>query len=79
MLGYAWAGIYRSLLVGSIVTTSYRNEGHIRAGDRIFGTHDTTDRLIGAILLHALDSSRGTEPLFKQRTIELAAGEPLIR
>ena len=40
MLGYAWAGIYRSLLVGSIVTTSYRNEGHIRAGDRIFGTGD---------------------------------------
>jgi CRP-like cAMP-binding protein len=42
-------------------------------------THDTTDRLIGAILLHALDSSRGTEPLFKRRTIDLAAGEPLIR
>jgi hypothetical protein len=40
MLGYAWAGIYRSLLVGSIVTTSYRNKGHIRAGDRIFGTGD---------------------------------------
>ena len=40
MLGFAWAGIYRSLLVGSIVTTSYRNEGHIRAGDRIFGTGD---------------------------------------
>jgi len=40
MLGYAWAGIYRSLLVGSIVTTSYRNEGHIRAGDRICGTGD---------------------------------------
>ena len=43
------------------------------------GSHDTTDRLIGAILLHALDSGRGSEPLFKQRTIELAAGEPLIR
>ena len=40
MLGFAWAGIYRSLLVGSIVTTSYRNEGHIRAGNRIFGTGD---------------------------------------
>ena len=40
MLGYAWAGIYRSLLVGSIVTTSYRNEGHVRAGERIFGTGD---------------------------------------
>jgi CRP-like cAMP-binding protein len=43
------------------------------------GSHDTTDRLIGAILLHALDAGRGTEPLFKQRTIDLAAGEPLIR
>jgi CRP-like cAMP-binding protein len=40
MLGFAWAGIYRSLLLGSIVTTSYRNEGHVRAGDRIFGTGD---------------------------------------
>ena len=40
MLGFAWAGIYRSLLVGSITTTSYRNEGHVRAGDRIFGTGD---------------------------------------
>jgi hypothetical protein len=39
-VGYAWGGIYRSLLVPSIVTTSYRNEGHLRAGDRIFGTGD---------------------------------------
>jgi CRP-like cAMP-binding protein len=43
------------------------------------GPHDATDRLIGAILLHALDASRGSEPLYKQRSIELAAGEPLIR
>jgi len=39
-VGYAWGGIYRSLLVRSIVTTSYRNEGHLRAGHRIFGTGD---------------------------------------
>ena len=39
-LGFSWGGIYRSLLVGSIVTTSYRNEGHLRAGERIFGTGD---------------------------------------
>jgi CRP-like cAMP-binding protein len=40
VLGFAWGGIYRTLLVGSIVTTSYRNEGHFRAGERIFGTSD---------------------------------------
>lgn len=39
-LGFAWGGIYRSLLVGSIVATSYRNEGLERAGDRIQGTGD---------------------------------------
>lgn len=39
-VGFAWGGIYRSLLVRSIVTTSYRNEGHLRAGHRIFGTGD---------------------------------------
>lgn len=39
-VGFAWGGIYRSLLVRSIVTTSHRNEGHLRAGDRIFGTGD---------------------------------------
>lgn len=37
-LGFAWAGLYRSLLVGSIVTASYRNGGHDRAHDRIEGT-----------------------------------------
>jgi CRP-like cAMP-binding protein len=40
VIGFGWAGIYRSLRVGSIVTTSYRNEGHFRAGERIFGTGD---------------------------------------
>jgi CRP-like cAMP-binding protein len=39
-LGFAWAGIYRTLLVGSIVATSYRNEGLFRAGERIQGTGD---------------------------------------
>jgi len=40
VIGYGWAGIFRSLRVGAIVTTSYRNEGHFRAGERIFGTSD---------------------------------------
>jgi CRP-like cAMP-binding protein len=39
-IGFGWGGIFRSLRVGSIVTTSYRNEGHFRAGERIFGTSD---------------------------------------
>ena len=39
-MGFAWGGIYRTLLVSSIVTTSFRNEGHFRAGERIGGTSD---------------------------------------
>jgi CRP-like cAMP-binding protein len=39
-IGFGWGGIFRSLRVGSIVTTSYRNEGHFRSGERIFGTGD---------------------------------------
>jgi CRP-like cAMP-binding protein len=39
-LGFAWGGIYRTLLVGPIVATSYRNEGLFRAGVRIQGTGD---------------------------------------
>lgn len=39
-MGFAWGGIYRTLFVSSIVTTSYRNEGHFRSGDRIRGTAD---------------------------------------
>lgn len=39
-MGFAWGGVYRTLLVTSIVGTSYRNEGHFRADDRIFGTAD---------------------------------------
>jgi len=38
--GFAWGGIYRTFLVGSIVATSYRNEGLFRAGERIQGTSD---------------------------------------
>lgn len=38
--GFAWGGVYRTLLVGPIVATSYRNEGHFRAGHRISGTSD---------------------------------------
>lgn len=39
-MGFAWGGVFRTLLVGPIVTTSYRNEGHFRAGERIHGTSD---------------------------------------
>ena len=39
-MGFAWGGIYRTLLVTSIVTSSFRNEGHFRAGERIGGTSD---------------------------------------
>ena len=40
-MGFAWGGIYRTLFVSAIVTTSYRNEGHFRAGDRITGTSES--------------------------------------
>ncbi len=39
-MGFAWGGIYRTLFVSAIVTTSYRNEGHFRSGERIKGTND---------------------------------------
>ena len=39
-MGFAWGGIYRTLFVSSIVTTSYRNEGHFRSRERIRGTAD---------------------------------------
>jgi len=39
-MGFAWGGIYRTLFVSAIVTTSYRNEGHFRSGERIRGTSD---------------------------------------
>jgi len=39
-MGFAWGGIYRTLMVTSIVTTSFRNEGHFRANERIGGTSD---------------------------------------
>lgn len=39
----------------------------------------TDDRLIGAILLHALDADGEDDRPLERRTIELAADEPLIR
>lgn len=39
-MGFAWGGIYRTLFVSSIVTTSFRNEGHFRSSERIRGTAD---------------------------------------
>ena len=39
-VGFAWAGMYRTLLVPSITTTSYRNEGPMRAMERIRGTSE---------------------------------------
>jgi len=38
LMGYAWAGIYRSMLVPSIAAASFRNEGHFRPRGRIAGT-----------------------------------------
>lgn len=38
ILGYGWAALYRTLRVGPVAKTSFRNEGHFRAGERIVGT-----------------------------------------
>ena len=38
IVGFAWAGIYRSMLVPSIAATSFKNEGHFRPRERISGT-----------------------------------------
>jgi CRP-like cAMP-binding protein len=38
VVGFAWAGIYRSMRVPSIVAASFKNGGHIRAKERITGT-----------------------------------------
>ena len=38
ILGYGWAALYRTLRVGPVAVTSFRNEGHFRAGERIVGT-----------------------------------------
>jgi CRP-like cAMP-binding protein len=43
------------------------------------GTVLTTDRVIGAILLHALDAGLNSAAPLERRTVDLAAGEPLIR
>jgi hypothetical protein len=38
IVGFGWAGIYRSMLVPSIAAASFKNEGHFRARGRISGT-----------------------------------------
>lgn len=38
IIGFGWAGIYRSMLVPAISAASFKNEGHFRPGDRISGT-----------------------------------------
>jgi|GEM_PF-1002713 len=38
ILGFGWAALYRTLRVGAVVITTFRNEGHYRAGERIVGT-----------------------------------------
>ncbi|MFM8804090.1 MAG: cyclic nucleotide-binding domain-containing protein, partial [Planctomycetia bacterium] len=45
---------------------------HVNSSDEV------DDRLIGAILLHALDSGCAAPPL-ERRSFDLAAGEPLLR
>lgn len=40
VLGFAWAGIYRSMVVPSIAAASFRNEGHFRPRERILGTEN---------------------------------------
>jgi hypothetical protein len=55
-LGFAWGGIYRTLLVGSIVSTSYRNERLFRAGMRI---QSTGDFFRGGFMLPRSSANRG--------------------
>ncbi|NBW86466.1 MAG: cyclic nucleotide-binding domain-containing protein [Planctomycetia bacterium] len=43
------------------------------------GTVLTTDRVIGSILLHALDAGLSAAAPLERRTVDLAAGEALIR
>jgi CRP-like cAMP-binding protein len=43
------------------------------------GTVLTTDRVIGSILLHALDAGQSAAAPLERRTVDLAAGEALIR
>jgi hypothetical protein len=38
VLGYGWGALYQTLRSSSVVATTYRNGGHLRAGDRLFGT-----------------------------------------
>ncbi len=52
ILGYGWAALYRTLRVGPVAVTSYRNEGHFRAGERIVGTGE-----FAGIFKHGRESS----------------------
>ena len=36
--GFAYGALYQTLRASSVVATTYRNGGHLRAGDRLFGT-----------------------------------------
>jgi hypothetical protein len=38
VLGYGWGALYQTLRASSVVATTYRNGGHLRAGERLFGT-----------------------------------------
>jgi len=38
VLGFAWGALYQTLRASSVVAMTYRNGGHLRAGDRLFGT-----------------------------------------
>ena len=38
VLGYGWGALYQTLRSTSVVATTYRNGGHLRAGERLFGT-----------------------------------------
>ena len=54
--------------------TAYRDAVRVNTDDEL------DDRLIGAILLHAIDARGDAAAMpFARRTIQLAAGEPLIR
>jgi CRP-like cAMP-binding protein len=52
ILGYGWAALYRTLRVGPVAVTSFRNEGHFRAGQRIVGTGE-----FAGIFKHGRESS----------------------
>lgn len=50
--GYAWSGIYRSMLVPAISAASFKNEGHFRARKRTSGT----ENFFGAVFRYSPSS-----------------------